>query len=62
MAVWIGQASIGLAGWIAVRRGHRGSGLAAVALYAALGFDGLGHYALAPVSAHTRAMNRTMPP
>ena len=60
MGVWALQASIGMAGWTARRRGHRALGLAAIALYAALGFDGLGHYALAPVRAHTAAMNLTI--
>ena len=35
-------------------------GLFVIAVYAALGFDGLGHYALAPVSAHTTTMNVTI--
>jgi hypothetical protein len=60
LVVWVAEASIALAGWIAVGRGHARAGLAAIALYAALGFDGLGHYALAPVSAHSLAMNLTI--
>src|SRR4051812_49110744 len=32
----------------------------ALAMYALLGFDGLGHYALAPVSLHTGTMNATI--
>jgi hypothetical protein len=31
-----------------------------VAVYAALGLDSLGHYVLAPMSAHTVAMNSTI--
>jgi hypothetical protein len=31
-----------------------------VALYAALGFDGLLHYTLAPLSAHSWGMNATI--
>jgi hypothetical protein len=31
-----------------------------VAVYAALGLDSLGHYVLAPMSAHTAAMNATI--
>src|SRR5688572_20589911 len=60
MAVWGAEALIGLVGWLALRRGRVRAGLATIAAYAALGFDGLGHYALAPVSAHTRAMNLTI--
>ena len=60
MGVWAAQALIGLGGWIAVRRGWETAGLPALALYAALGFDGLGHYALAPASVHTSEMNLTI--
>lgn len=35
-------------------------GLILVAVYALLGFDGLGHYAVAPMSAHTFTMNFTI--
>ena len=31
-----------------------------IAIYAVLGFAGLDHYTLAPVSAHTLAMNATI--
>jgi len=31
-----------------------------IALYAVLGFAGLDHYTLAPISAHTLAMNATI--
>jgi hypothetical protein len=43
-----------------VSRGYRLAGLFFVAVYAALGLDSLGHYALAPMSAHTVAMNLTI--
>jgi hypothetical protein len=57
---WLAVTAVGLLGWLALKRGHATLGLATLALYAALGFDGLGHYALAPMAAHTRAMNVTI--
>lgn len=57
---WLGVTAIGVLGYLLVRRGHQLSGLCVIALYAALGFDGLGHYRLAPLSAHTAAMNLTI--
>jgi len=59
-SAWLGVASIGGAGFAAYRLGWRRAGLALLALCAALGFDGLLHYALAPVSAHTAATNLTI--
>jgi hypothetical protein len=41
-------------------RGFRAAGLALIALYALLGFDGLLHYLLAPLAAHSVAMNLTI--
>jgi hypothetical protein len=49
--------SIGLAGYLLMRRGHQFWGLAVVAIYAMLGFDGLLHYTLAPMGAHSWGMN-----
>jgi hypothetical protein len=57
---WLGFAAIGLAGYLLLRRGQQATGLSLIALYAVLGFDSLGHYALAPVGAHTWAMNLTI--
>jgi hypothetical protein len=59
-AVWLAEATIGLTGYVLFRKGMRRTGLALVALYAALAFDGLAHYTLAPMSAHTAAMNLTI--
>jgi hypothetical protein len=59
-AVWFAEAAIGLAGYLLIRKGYRRTGLIFVALYAALAFDGLAHYSLAPLSAHTLAMNLTI--
>jgi hypothetical protein len=47
-------------GYLLVHRGYQFFGLFVIAVYAALGFDGLGHYTLAPVSAHTATMNVTI--
>ncbi len=58
-AVWLAQAAIGAAGLLLVVRGWR-TGLALIALFAVLGFAGLDHYVLAPMSAHTAAMNATI--
>ena len=59
-AAWLGEAAIGAAGWLFLRSNYRRIGLGAIALYALLGFGGLAHYALAPLSAHTLAMNATI--
>ena len=58
-AVWLAEAAVGAAGvWLFLR--GRMIGLALIAIYAALGFAGLDHYMLAPISAHTLAMNATI--
>lgn len=57
---WTGVTAVGLVGYVLLRSGYQLTGLLAVAIYAALGFDGLGHYALAPISAHTIVMNATI--
>jgi hypothetical protein len=59
-SAWIGLTTIGVFGWLLVTRGYRRTGLLFVAVYAALGLDSLGHYVLAPMSAHTVAMNSTI--
>jgi hypothetical protein len=57
---WVALTSIGLAGWLLVSRGYRRVGLLVLAAYAALGMDSLGHYLLAPLAAHSLAMNLTI--
>lgn len=57
---WITLTIIGVAGWLLVSRGFLVAGLLILAAYAALGLDSLGHYLLAPLSAHTLAMNSTI--
>ena len=58
--VWLGISAIGLAGCLLMRLGRRYAGLGVIAVYAAFGFDALAHYARAPLSAHTMAMNATI--
>ena len=57
---WLALSAIGAAGWLLLARGYRVIGLMALAGYAALGLDSLGHYLLAPLSAHTFGMNATI--
>lgn len=56
---WLAQAAVGALGVVFMLRG-RSVGLVLIALYAVLGLGGLDHYTLAPVSAHTLAMNATI--
>ena len=57
---WIALTAVGVAGWLLLSRGFIIAGLLVLAAYAALGLDSLGHYLLAPLSAHTLAMNATI--
>jgi hypothetical protein len=57
---WCCVAAIGLGGYLSYRLGHRLPGLVLLAAYAGIGLYGLGHYRLAPISAHTPAMNVTI--
>jgi hypothetical protein len=56
-AAWCGVTAVGVAGLALLLRGHELVGLLSLGAYAAFGLDGLGHYALAPVSDHTLAAN-----
>jgi hypothetical protein len=60
LTAWLGVAAIGAAGYCLLRKGLTVTGLAVIALYAALGFAGLDHYAIAPISAHSLMMNATI--
>lgn len=60
MAAWLVIASTGVFGYWLFSRGAKKVGLVVMALYAALGFAGLDHYAVAPVSAHSLAMSATI--
>lgn len=57
---WLAVTAIGLCGYVLWRYGHEILGLCVIAAYAALGFDGLAHYALAPFAAHSIPMHGTI--
>lgn len=57
---WLGVTAIGSLGYFLVRWRYQLPGLVVLAVYGLLGLDGLGHYAVAPVSAHTLTMNLTI--
>lgn len=57
---WLVIATTGAVGYWLYRRGSRIFGLMVIGVYALLGFGGLDHYTLAPVSAHSMAMNATI--
>ena len=59
-AAWCGVTAVGVVGYWLRRAGYRLTGLVTIAVYAALGFGGLDHYTLAPVSAHSLTMNLTI--
>ena len=56
-AAWLGATLIGVAGFVLLQRGFRLTGLVLLTAYACYGLDGLAHYALAPIAAHSAAMN-----
>jgi hypothetical protein len=57
---WLAMTAIGVSGWWVLRTGRRVVGLLLLAVYAALGLDSLGHYVVAPLSAHSLGMNSTI--
>jgi hypothetical protein len=57
---WLGITGVGILGYCLARAKHEVIGLGVLAVYAALGFDGLAHYGRAPMAAHTAAMNFTI--
>ena len=59
-AAWLGTTTVGLIGYLLVRRGHQLAGLSGLAIYAVLGLGGLAHYTRAPLGAHTLTMNVTI--
>lgn len=59
-AAWLGVTAVGLAGYVLMRWRYRLSGLALLGAYGLLGFYGLAHYAVAPVSSHTMTMHLTI--
>ena len=60
MAVWVAITLVGVAGFGLMAQRWMACGLLLVAVYAALGFDGLGHYAVAPMAFHTLGANVTI--
>lgn len=59
-AAWLAVTALGVLGYLLFRRGFRFAGPGVIAVYALLGFGGLAHYARAPLSEHTAAMNLTI--
>ncbi len=59
-AAWLGVTAVGIAGCFLVYRGFQLTGLLVIAIYAALGFDSLTHYVVAPFAAHTAMMHFTI--
>jgi uncharacterized membrane protein YhdT len=57
---WLGITAVGLLGYALSRSRLRTLGVVLLGLYAAVGLDGLLHYTLAPMDAHTGAMNFTI--
>jgi hypothetical protein len=57
---WLGIAALGALGYWLYRRRSQAAGIAVITLYALLGFGGLDHYAIAPMGAHSLAMNLTI--
>ncbi|MEO8308679.1 MAG: hypothetical protein ABI616_11645 [Pseudomonadota bacterium] len=59
-ATWLGITAVGLLGYILYQHRQSWMGLLLLCLYAAVGLDGLLHYTLAPMAAHTHGMNVTI--
>jgi len=59
-AVWAAITSVGVIGLLLMRRKFMATGLLLLVVYAAMGFDGLGHYAVAPVELHPLMANVTI--
>lgn len=59
-AAWAALSALGACGYWLARRVAPAAGLPLIALYALCGFGGLEHYALAPMSAHSAAMNASI--
>jgi hypothetical protein len=57
---WFGMTAVGACGWSLLSYGHEVAGLLVLESYALLGLDSLGHYAVAPFSAHSTMMNVTI--
>jgi len=60
VAAWLVVAAVGALGYLLYVRVSRVAGLITISVYALFGLGGLDHYTIAPVSAHTVAMNLTI--
>ena len=60
MGAWLAVTAVGLLGWLVTCSRWPLPGLLLIGAWAGLGFDGLAHYSLAPMSAHSLAMNLTI--
>ena len=56
-SAWLAVTAIGASGYLLLRSRYQLAGLLVLALYGLLGLDGLGHYVVAPLAAHTMLMN-----
>lgn len=59
-ASWAAVTAVGAAGLLLLRKRLAMAGLALLAAYGTLGFDGLGHYAVAPMALHPLWANVTI--
>ncbi|MEO7886047.1 MAG: hypothetical protein ABIR76_04850 [Polaromonas sp.] len=59
-AVWAAITSLGVVGLLLMRKKYTATGLLLMAVYAAMGFDGLGHYVFAPIELHPLIANVTI--
>lgn len=57
---WLAMTCLGAVGLVLLRHGYKKSGLLLLGVYAVLGMDSIGHYVVAPLSAHTTMMNVTI--
>lgn len=57
---WAVMTAVGAVGALLMARGYQMAGLLIITVYACFGLDSIGHYVLAPLSAHTFAMNATI--
>jgi hypothetical protein len=60
LSSWLVLAVTGAIGYWLFRKVSTTAGLAVIGIYAAFGFAGLDHYAIAPFSAHSLAMSATI--
>jgi hypothetical protein len=60
MAAWLVVAAVGAVGYLTYSRAAPFTGLVLIAVYALFGLDGLDHYTVAPIAAHTAGMNLTI--